>query len=137
MPQSRYMRFALKGWRKILLKKYQCLWKAPMAAIFSFVWGHEPDTKEPPPFSKLKTCQVSFPQVIWCPHCVESNRMLRRRKPVGQAPKLSSLLKTLLSNVFFAFGVFLILLAWINISDSNFYFVWLENNATFMRNWLI
>ena len=63
-------------------------------SFFSFVCGHEPDSRAPLPFPPpLQTHQASFLQVIWCPCCVESNRALRRRKPVWQAPKTSSLSK--------------------------------------------
>ena len=89
------MRMALKCWREILLKKYQSLWKAPLAAIFFPLSEDMNQTQKrhclPPP--PLQTHQASFLHVIWCPHCIESNRALHRRKPVGQAPKLFKPLK--------------------------------------------
>ena len=92
--------------------------------IFSFVWRHEPDTKAPPPLSKLTKWvflrSYDVPTALGqSARCVDTNLL-------DKPPNFSSLLKTLLSNVIFAFGVFHILSAWINISGFNFYFVWLE-----------
>ena len=76
---------------KIILKKYQSLWKAPLAAIFLFLcvrtWTrHKGAIARPTPFSKL-TKQV-FLRSYDVPHCVESNHTQRRRELVGQAPNL-------------------------------------------------
>ena len=114
--------------KKSFWKNIKVLENAPLAAIFFFLcvwtWTRLKGAIAPPP---LQTHQASFLQVIWGPCCMESNRALRRRRPVWQAPKTSSLLKTLPSNVVFALGIFHILSSWnIYCSWLDFIFVWLE-----------
>ena len=85
------MRLALNVVKKSFLKKYQSLWKNPIGSHLSFPLCknmNQTQRSHCPPPPPLQTHQASFPQGIWCPHCVESNRMLRRREAVRQAPKL-------------------------------------------------
>ena len=49
-------------------------------------WSRLNGAIAPPPHLS-KTRPASFHYTMWCPCCVESNRALRRRRPVCQAPK--------------------------------------------------
>ena len=72
---------------KIILKKYQSLWKSPIGSHLSFplcVDMNQTQGRHCPSPPPLQTHQASFLQVIWCPCCIESNPALRRRKPVWQ-----------------------------------------------------
>ena len=77
-------------WKNPFWKNIKVCEKTPLAAIFFPLCKDMNQTKmcHCPPPPPLKTHQASFLQVIWCPHRVESNHALRRREPVGQAPKL-------------------------------------------------
>ena len=79
-------------------------WPPSCFPLCVWTWSRLNGAIAPPP--PLQTRPASFHYTMWCPCCVESNRALRRREPVWQAPKTSSLLKTLVSNVVFALGVF-------------------------------
>ena len=91
-----------KCWETILFEKISKFVKKPhwQPSFFSFVCGHEPDSRAPlpaPPLSKL-TKQVFF-RSYDVPHCVESNRVLLDVNLFNKPTNFSSLLKTLHSNV--------------------------------------
>ena len=125
------MRLALNVVKKSFWKIIKVCEKSPIGSHLSLSLcedinqTHGCHCPPPPP---LQTHQASFPQVIWCPCWVESNRALRRCKPVWTSPLVLWTLWNTISKCPLCSIVINIFLSWNNISGFTFLLIWIRIN---------
>ena len=129
VPYNALYSFALYTLKILILKLFNFWRKAPIQdAIFPFCEELSKTTwcTHCPPSFRLE--KRGFPQVIWCPCWVESNRALRRCKPVWTSPLVLWTLWNAISKCPLCSIVINIFLSWNNISGFTFLLIWIRIN---------